>query len=146
MRARSRTRGPTCPWLAALATAVLLGLGAGAAEAVDGRQLAHVDTVTVVTADEDGARRETTVWLLVLDGRPYIRTGGSTWGDNVDRDPEIRLRSGPKEFAVRAVPVRDPRMRARVTDGMREKYGWQDWLVSFIRGSDTRIWRLDPRS
>ena len=64
---------------------------AGAAE-LDWNSVADVEEVLVLTTNEDGTPRETTIWLAVVDGQGYIRTGGWTkWGDNVKRDPEIAL-------------------------------------------------------
>jgi hypothetical protein len=71
----------------------LLAAGPAAAEAPDWDGLRELGTVEVVTTDLDGADRETTVWLAVVDGAGYVRTGSSRWGDNVVRSPELELRA-----------------------------------------------------
>jgi hypothetical protein len=128
------------------AVACLLGaLAAGAAE-LDWNSVADVEEARVLTTNQDGTPRETTIWLAVLDGRGYIRTSGSTtWGDNVERNPDIALRIGDTEHPLRASFVEDEALRARVVAAFREKYGRLDGLLNVFRGSKPRIMQLDPR-
>jgi hypothetical protein len=72
----------------ALATLLLLPLAAMAGSP-DWDALAGVETIEVITHDEAGEPRETTIWLAVLDGQGFIRTGGSAWGKDTKRDPRI---------------------------------------------------------
>ena len=131
--------------LAALLAAGLLSAAAGAA-APDWNAAAEVEEVEVLTADEDGSPRETTIWLAVLEGQGYIRTTRSTtWGDNVERDPDIALRIGEEEHSLTAAFVEDAALRERIIQAFRDKYGWFDGLLNVIRGSNPRIMRLDPR-
>jgi hypothetical protein len=123
----------------------LLVAGPAAAEALDWASLREVGTVEVLTTDEDGAIRETTVWLAVLDGAGYVRTGSSTWGDNVVRTPELELRAAGATHPMRVEFVEDDAERQRIADTFREKYGFQDWSVSWIRGSRPKIMQLHPR-
>jgi hypothetical protein len=124
-----------------------LGLGAAApAAAVDWAALAGEETVVVVTADEDGGPRETTVWLAVVGDQGYLRTGGTTWGDNAERAPEITLRAGGSDHPLRAERVRDPALIDRVQTAMREKYGSSDVLSGWIRWGEVRIFRLAERT
>jgi hypothetical protein len=115
------------------------------AEAPDWSLLREVDRVEVVTTDEDGAARETTVWLAVLDGAGYVRTGTSRWGDNVVRSPELELRALGSDYPMRVEFVEDDGLRERVSQAFREKYGFSDWAVSWIRGSRPKIMHLHPR-
>ena len=73
--------------VALVGVASLLALSAFAGEPPDWSAVADVDTVSVTTTNPDGSLRYTTVWLVVVDGRGYLRTGNTTWGENVDRDP-----------------------------------------------------------
>lgn len=107
--------------------------------------VAAVETVEVVTSDEDGSPRETTVWLAVLDGQGYVRTGGTRWGGNVERDPELILRIGEDEYALAVEMIEDDDLRERVAAVFREKYGFPDAALSFLRGSRPKIMRLRPR-
>jgi hypothetical protein len=102
-------------------------------------------TVAVISQDADGAPRETTIWLLVLDGQPYIRTGSTTaWGENVLRDPNISLKVGSETLALRAERVDDAALLARVTEAFAAKYGFSDTLASLIRGEPI-VFRVMPR-
>ena len=135
-----------CVCVLLVAVACLLGaLAAGAAE-LDWNSVADVGQVRALTTNEDGTPRETTIWLAVLDGRGYIRTSRSTtWGDNVERNPDIALRIGDTEHPLRASFVEDEALRARVVAAFREKYGWIDGPLNVFRGSKPRIMQLDPR-
>ena len=116
-----------------------------AAEAPDWESLREVQTVEVVTADEDGASRETTVWLVVVDGAGIVRTGGTSWGENVVRKPELVLRAGEASYELRVEFVEDDALRQRITDAFREKYGFSDRMASWMRGSHPKIMRLHPK-
>ena len=104
-----------------------------------------METVKVLTHDEDGEVRETKVWLAVVNGEGYLRTGGTRWGGNVERDPDIVLRIGASEYALRAEFVEDDALRQRVTEEFRAKYGFSDRMISVFRGGRPRIMRLLPR-
>jgi hypothetical protein len=132
--------------LLSLSLAFALGLSPAAALAdIDWNAHEEDDTVAVVSHDSDGAPRERTIWLLVLDGQPYIRTGSTTtWGENVLRDPNISLRVGSQEIALRAERVTDAALLARITDAFRAKYGFGDTLASLLRG-DPIVFRVTPR-
>jgi len=128
------------------AVAFLLGAVAVGAAELDWNSVADVEEVRVLTTNEDGTPRETTIWLAVVDGRGYIRTGGWTkWGDNVARNPDIALRIGDTEHSLRASFVEDEALRERIVAAFREKYGWSDGFLDVFRGSKPRIMQLDPR-
>jgi hypothetical protein len=115
------------------------------AEAPDWESLREVETVVVVTADEDGESRETTVWLVVVDGAGIVRTGGTRWGENLVRSPELVLRAGEVSYPLRVEFVEDDALRQRIRDAFREKYGFFDQIVSWMRGSRPKIMRLHPK-
>lgn len=118
---------------------------AAPAQAVDWNDMAGASTVSITTTNEDGTPRETTIWLLVVDGFPYVRTGSTRWGGNAERSPDVRLQVGERSFLLRAVPVTDPALIERLRTGLREKYGWEDVAVRFLPGAGTKFFRLDPR-
>jgi hypothetical protein len=122
--------------LAVLATA------AAAGEPPDWNALADVETVSVATNNPDGTVRYTTVWLVVVDGRGYIRTGNTTWGANVVRDPHVKLEMSDQEYALRADFVEAEDERALVTAAFNAKYGWTDTLLGWLRGARPKIMRL----
>jgi hypothetical protein len=134
----------------AFACAASLALAATARAATpDWPSVADVETIRIRTTDEDGSARERTIWLLVHDGRGYIRAGGtSQWDANVDAVPEVSVQIGDVWYDLRATRVPEGPLYDAVMDGMREKYGLSDALLSPLRflGGAPRILRLDPRA
>jgi hypothetical protein len=131
-------------WFIAV-TSLLFAVTPAVAADLDWAAVADVETVHVLTTDEDGDARATKIWLLVLDGHGYIRTSRrTTWGDNVERHPDIALRIGDTDYPVRATFIVDAAERARIVAGFEEKYG-SNPILNFIRGDDPPIMRLEPR-
>ena len=115
---------------------------------VDWNALADVDTIEVVTSDPDGSPHVTTVWLAVADGEGYIRSSGTRWLANLERDPDLLVRIGAEEIPLRAVRVSDSQTREEVSSVFREKYGISDTLTGWfrsLRGVPT-VLRLEPRT
>lgn len=130
----------------ALSLALLLPLPAlGVDEGPEWEAVADVETIQVLTEKEDGTRRDTTVWLVVVDGQGYIRTGGSSWGDAVKADPDVEIRIGDASYLLQVRFVEDEELYQRVTDAFREKYGFADVLAGVLRGSNPSIMRLTSR-
>jgi len=128
--------------LALVGAASILALAAAAAELPDWNAVADLETVSVATSNADGTLRYTTVWIVVVDGRGYIRTGNTTWGENVVRDPSLKLVIGDTEYALRADFVEAEDERARVTAAFNAKYGWVDSMLGWLRGARPKIMRL----
>lgn len=127
--------------------AALAGVAFAEPELVPPRwsELAEVETVEVLTVDEDGSPRETTVWLAVVDDQAYLRTSSTRWGGNLERDPQLVLRIGDLEYALQIEAIEDEALRERVVATFREKYGFSDSLIGLIRSSHPTIMRLQPR-
>jgi hypothetical protein len=130
--------------LRTLLPVLLLALPAAAA-APDWNAVKDVGNVEIITTDEDGDARETTIWLAVVDGQGYIRTGNSTWKGNIERNPDVTLRIDEAEYALRAEFVTDAELKARVAQALREKYGLSDSFIDIFRSGDPNIMRLVPR-
>jgi len=131
------------PVRAALFVVALLLAGAvRAAGPIDWSRYADTQTVEVVSIDEDGGSRLTTVWIVVLDNQAYLRTSGTIWGDNVEREGKLRFRDGNSEFALRAEKVLVPSEVERVVAAFREKYGTTDAVMQIVRFGETRVFRL----
>jgi hypothetical protein len=111
----------------------------------DWSSLASEETIQVVTRDEDGGVRETTVWLVVVDGVGTIRTGNTHWYQNLMRDPALKVRMGGLEYAMRIEPVTDAETRRRINAVYRAKYKVQDQTVQLFRGVDLNMLRLRPQ-
>jgi hypothetical protein len=128
-----------------LGLAALLAFASVAALAeVDWNAHKDVDTVVIVTADEDGTPRETTIWLCVVNGQGYVRGGNGRWVGNAARNGDVGLRVGESELIVRATKVTDAAEIERVNAAYREKYGFGDTLSGIVRGEPT-IFRLAAR-
>ena len=112
---------------------------------VDWGALANEETIELVTRDADGDVRETTVWLVVVDGTGTIRTGNTRWNENLTRDPALLVRMAGAEYPLRIERVTDEAARARINAAYRTKYGVQDRIVQLFRGADVNMMRLLPR-
>jgi hypothetical protein len=135
-------------WRLATVSALLLAARAAfALEAApsDWQPLAAVEEIQVLSENPDGAARETTVWLAVVDGQGFIRTGDTSWYPNLVRKPEIGVRVDGKEYAVRAELIEDKSLREKVIAEFRRKYGWSDVVVDWLFPGDGHIVRLAPR-
>lgn len=127
-----------------LALSLVLALafvGAGPAAAYDW-SIWDLETVEVISTDVDGGARLTTVWIVVLDNFPYVRTASTTWGDNVEREGTLRLRGDPGELTLRVERVLDPGEVERVVAAFREKYGTTDRVMEWFRFGERRVFRL----
>ncbi len=132
-------------WCCLVAPALLAFAASAGASDIDWNRYAEVGVVHVVSSDEDGSSRVTKVWLAVVDGQGYIRTGNTRWGANVVRNPDIELRIGDEVLPLRVHFVEDAALRERVVATFREKHGWRDAVISPIRGSNPKIMRLHGR-
>ncbi|HXK23627.1 MAG TPA: DUF2255 family protein [Myxococcota bacterium] len=115
------------------------------AAAPDWNAAAGVQTVQVVTTNEDGTPRDTTIWLAVVDGQGYIRTGHTHWEGNIERNPEVVLRIEKAEYPLRAEFVEDAALRARIEQVFRQKYGFSDAFIGVFRSGEPKIMKLAPR-
>lgn len=119
----------------ALAALLLLSAPGLAAEPSGLSSYSAAQTIEVLTSDEDGATRETTIWIVVVDGAAYIRTGGTSWGENVQRSSRLEIRHGGSTQVFGIFFVEKDEERTPIEDAFREKYGFQDKLVGWFRGS-----------
>ena len=108
----------------------------------DWSKWADLQTVQVISTDEGGRARTTTVWIVVVDGQAYLRTGRTTWGGNVERDGKLKLKGKPGQYQFRAERITDPSLQAKVMAAFRAKYGFSDVISSVIRLGQHRIFRL----
>ena len=102
------------PMIAAILAAALALAGAAHGAPLDWTKYADTETIEVISTDEDGGSRLTTIWIVVLDGQAYIRTAGTTWGDNVEREGTLKLREiGGDRAGARREGAERRRDRAR---------------------------------
>jgi len=137
----------------ALTFGTLAALGALSARAdsplPNWKHFAELDTIQIVTADDDKehTRRETTIWLAIHDDQGYIRTGATTWGANVLRDPNVVVIMDGVDYELRATPIPQGELYDAVNQSFRDKYGFMDAAISVFRGigGTPTIMRLDGR-
>jgi hypothetical protein len=102
--------------------------------------------IRVLTHDEDGAVRNTKVWVVVVDGAGYIRTNASTWLENIERNPEIEVQASGHAYLMRADEVKDAAVKEQVEEAYKEKYGLMQRVMSVFRFSEPTVLRLVPRT
>jgi len=128
-----------------LALAPLLAAAPARAETPDWESLADVKVIEVLTQDADGDLRETKVWLVLVDGAPYLRTNGTRWLENLRRDPNLVLRIEGREYEARVEEVPGDEIVEQVDRASLEKYGWQERMIHPFRMSKPEILKLLPR-
>jgi len=136
-----RTRRPLLPLAVGLALLV-----AGPVRAFDAAPHADEEVIEVVTTNEDGTARTTKIWIVVVGGDAYVRTGKTGWGQNLERDPDLRVLTATGAYDLRVEFVTDEAARAPVVEAFRAKYGWPDRLMSPLRGRHPKIMRLVERT
>jgi hypothetical protein len=99
------------------------------------------DVIEILTVDEDGAPRETKVWIVVLDDAGYLRTNDSRWLANIRNGSTVRLRAGGAEEAVFVRETMDEAVAARVETAFRAKYGTVQRIMSFFRVREPTVLR-----
>jgi hypothetical protein len=127
--------------LAALVVVLALASAAGAAP-IDWNHFADAQTIEILTTDEDGDQRLTTVWIVVVDHAAYIRTAGTTWGDNVERNGTLKLQGLHNSKQLRVERVLSAAEVERVVAAFREKYGTTDAVMELFRFGERRVFRL----
>ena len=133
-------------WTVGLILAAALSAAEALAGVPDWDAVADVEEIEVVTTNEDGSPRETTIWLAVVDGQGFIRTSGlTTWGHNAERNADVVLRVEGEAYELRVEFIEDDALRDRVKDTFREKYGFSDAMISITRGFRPSIMRLVER-
>jgi hypothetical protein len=113
---------------------------------IDWSAVADESVPRIVTVDPDGDARVTKLWLVVVDGAGYIRTSGTRWFANIERDPDVVLRIGGAAYPLRAKLVLDADLRDRINAAFRAKYGFWDRSVGWFSSRDqANILRLESR-
>lgn len=118
------------------------GVGTAAGDEGDWSPFAEADVVVILTDDEDGDRRATNIWIVVLDGRAYVRTNDSRWLANIRRGSPVALVTGEHEQTVTAREVDDPDVSARVEEAFKTKYGLLQRVMSAFRISEPTVLEL----
>jgi hypothetical protein len=130
-----------------LAPALLLAAQASALEKgfPPWEKLAEVDVIDIVTSDEDGELRESPVWFVMIDAKPYLRTNASRWLANIVRGSDVLVRIEGLEYEVGARVVDGEDIIEKVDAASLAKYGWQEQAL-FLRFAPPDILVIEPRS
>lgn len=106
------------------------------------------EVVTLTTRDASGARFDTQLWIVEIDGAAWLRAGRpkAQWLGRLRANPKVEVKRGEEAALYTAVPVDEPAARERVNAAMAAKYGRADGLIDrvFDRGRSVPV-RLDPR-
>ncbi len=100
-----------------------------AQEPIDWRAVDDRWSLHIVTVDPDGDERVTRIWVAIVDGEGTLRTGDSRWWQNLERDPNCRIRLLKIEYPVRVEFVMEHEDKARIDDAFVEKYGWLERIL-----------------
>jgi len=94
------------------------------------------EVVDLETHDERGGSYVTSVWIVDLYGDQWLRAGSpkATWLNRLRVYPEVHVTRHDQREAYRAEVVAD--FAGRVNEGMREKYGRADLLISTIHDDE----------
>ena len=132
--------------MACVGIVLVLGLaGSAQASALDWQRFQQADVIQILTHDEDGDRRATSIWIVAFDEHGYVRTNDSRWLANIRRGSGVALRLGEQEFAVSAREPNDPALTARVEEQFKQKYGFMQRVMSTFRRREPTLLELTAR-
>ena len=114
----------------------------------DLRILSESKEIEIETWSPSGEPRRTVVWIVVVDGVPYIRAlrgERGRWYRDLRAEPHGAVRARGRSIPVRAVPADDDASIAACSDGFRRKYRPGASLDSMLRPEVlTTTMRLEP--
>ena len=116
-----------------IAVGILVALLVGATHLIDEGEI-----VKVATTDSEGRDHVTELWIVDLEGGPYLRAGSPdvAWLARIRAQPEVTLQRGDLSVNFQAICEEDASIRGQVSLAMSEKYGFADRL--WARVSDRR--------
>lgn len=101
-------------------------------------------TIKIMTTEPDVGEHWFNLWVVVIDGKPYIRLGNRAYGriQKNTTSPYVKLKVADKEFD--RVKVEEmPDMKEKVGAAMADKY-WMDILIR--HESHPMVARLVPEN
>ena len=106
--------------------------------------LRDASTIKVMTTEPDAGEHWSNLWVVVIDGQPYVRLGDRSYG-RIQRNttkPYVKLKVADQEFDK--VKVEEtPDMKDKVAAAMADKY-WMDVLIR--HESHPMVARLVPEA
>jgi hypothetical protein len=136
--------------LAVLAFVVSIALAAAARaddKAVPGWDptvFRDASTIKIMTTEPDAGEHWSNLWVVVIDGQPYVRLGDRSYGriQKNSTSPYVKLKVADQEFDK--VKVEEtPDMKDKVAAAMADKY-WMDVLIR--HESHPMVARLVPEA
>jgi len=107
------------------------------------------EEVDIETRRGDGRIRSTIVWVMVEDGRAYLRSvrgPEGRWYQEARVEPRTVIVAGGRRIAVRCVHAPDPVSVAACSDALRRKYRGDPSLRAMLaRDVLATTLRLEPR-
>jgi hypothetical protein len=103
------------------------------------------EVVTLRTEDADGRVYETHVWIVDDGNTQWLRAGSATshWYKRLVDNPEVEVERDGISHRYEALPMASA--TAHVNDLMALRYGWADWVISWVRDPENCVAiRLDP--
>src|ERR1700723_2427130 len=86
-------------------------------------------TIKIMTTEPDAGEHWSNLWVVVIDGQPYVRLGDRSYGriQKNSTSPYVKLKVADKEFdKVKVQEV--PDMKDKVAAAMADKY-WMDVII-----------------
>ena len=127
-----------------------LGVGFGILIVLAGSLYALSESREVVILHsrfETDEAQATHLWVVDDAGAAWLRSSGRErgWFVRVAANPRVELERAGETRSYTAVVVDTPEAATRVTELMREKYGWIDALIEVVEGGWQPVAvRLDP--
>jgi len=115
--------------IGAILAAMLFTTSANAAANWDLSLFQKESTLQFYTVNASGDEHWSTVWVVVIDGAPYVRLGTAST-DRINgntKAPYVNIKIGGQEFD-HVLAQSAPEMRDKVMAAMRDKY-WMDFAV-----------------
>jgi hypothetical protein len=88
--------------------------------------LDRTDEIDIETTPRAGDPRRTTIWIVVADGVPYIRSvngSGAGWYRRIRANPDAVVHLDGRRLKAKAALANDPETIERVSAALRKKYG-----------------------
>jgi hypothetical protein len=77
------------------------------------------------TPRRDGSTSSRPIWIVVVDGVPYVRSyrgERGAWYRRARADGELEIAAGDTKIGARVEPIADAELDRRISDAFRAKY------------------------
>jgi hypothetical protein len=99
------------------------------------------EVVTLTTTNGSGTEFETRLWIVELEGVPYLRAESKTaaWVERIHVRPDVQLDRAGRRADYLAIPIGTADTRESVSLAMAEKYGRLDRAIAMFRDYDRSV-------